>query len=158
MDVSGTGAGLRIVVTWQRRASSSAHRTVSSGVSSWHITTSAHAKSPRRLATVSTSSHRFAPGATAIWLRPAASTTISAVPVAAAPVDASPATSRPSPASAARMPRPGASSPRHAMRRTSAPSRRAARAWFAPLPPWLTSSVPPVTVSPGCGSRASATV
>ena len=38
--------------------------------------------------------------------------------------------------------------------RTSAPSRAAASAWFAPLPPGTRSKVAPVSVSPGRGSRS----
>src|SRR5688500_5235021 len=38
--------------------------------------------------------------------------------------------------------------------RTSAPSRAAPTAWFAPLPPGIRSSVAPVSVSPGRGSRS----
>ena len=37
---------------------------------------------------------------------------------------------------------------------TSAPSRAAATAWFAPLPPGKRSNVAPETVSPGRGSRS----
>jgi len=119
---------LRIVIIPRRLPSSSAHFTVGSGVSSWHTRTSAHSKSAARRATSSTSSRRFAPGATAIWLRPSASTTISAVPVAASAVDATPVTSTPSAARAWRISRPTVSSPTQAIKRTSAPSRRAARA------------------------------
>ena len=42
------------------------------------------------------------------------------------------------------------------MNLTSAPSLCAATAWLAPLPPWLMSKVPPVTVSPGVGRRGAA--
>src|SRR5262245_9077985 len=38
--------------------------------------------------------------------------------------------------------------------RTRAPSRAAATAWFAPLPPGMRSSVAPLSVSPGRGSRS----
>ena len=60
---------------------------------------------------------------------------MSAVPVAAALVALTPATSMPSRRSASRMARPDASSPTQAMNFTSAPKRRAATAWLAPLPP-----------------------
>ena len=146
-----------VIAPW-RRAHSSARRTVASGTSSEHTTTSAHAKSASRRSTSATVSARLAPGATAIWLRPSASTTISAVPVAASAVVTIASTPIPSAVSACRTSRPDASSPTQATRRTSAPSRRAATAWLAPLPPRATSSVPSLTVSPGRGSRGSATV
>src|SRR5581483_2278552 len=40
---------------------------------------------------------------------------------------------------------------------TSAPSRAAATAWFAPLPPGTREKLAPVTVSPGRGSRSART-
>jgi hypothetical protein len=60
---------------------------------------------------------------------------MSAVPVAASPLTIMPLTPIPSARNAARMSRPEASSPTQATKRTSAPSRRAATAWFAPFPP-----------------------
>ncbi len=53
---------------------------------------------------------------------------------------------------------PESSSPTQPIIRTSAPSRRAATAWLAPLPPRFTRSVPAETVSPTRGRRGSATV
>ena len=146
------------MIASRRRASASAAATESSGISSWQTTTWAHAKSASRPRTCSTVNARLAPGATAIWFSPAGSTMISAVPVAAVTVSTTPSTPIPSPASAARIAAPEASRPTQAISRTSAPSRRAATAWFAPLPPWFTSSVPLVTVSPGPGNRGAATV
>ena len=127
------------------------------GSSSGHSTTCGQAKSSRRAETIATLTQWLAPGATAIWLRPSGSTTMSAVPVAASVVENSPATPMPSAARRARIAVPAASSPTHPMNLTSAPSRRAATAWLAPLPPWLISRVPPVTVSPGAGRRGAET-
>ena len=102
-------------------ASRSAQATVGGGSSSGHSITCAQAKSSRRAATISTLTRWLAPGATAIWLRPSGSTTMSAVPVAASAVENSPATPMPSAARRARMAVPAASSPTHPMNRTSAP-------------------------------------
>ena len=44
---------------------------------------------------------------------------------------------------------PNASSPTLPIMRTSAPSRAAATAWFAPLPPGRVAKLLPITVSPG---------
>src|SRR5262245_58892474 len=82
---------------------------------------------------------------------------MSAVPVAVSAVTR-PSTPTPSAESAWRIDRPESSSPTQPTRRTSAPRRRAATAWLAPLPPWFTRRVPSVTVSPGTGSRGAATV
>src|SRR4029079_5945537 len=46
------------------------------------------------------------------------------------------------------------SDPTQPTNRTSAPSRAAATAWLAPLPPGKRSNVAPLTVSPGRGSRS----
>src|SRR3954451_6981258 len=46
------------------------------------------------------------------------------------------------------------SSPTAPTIRTWAPSRDAATAWFAPLPPGKRSKLASVTVSPGCGKRS----
>ena len=48
---------------------------------------------------------------------------------------------------------PKSSSPTAPTKRTSAPSRAAATAWFAPFPPGTWSSLAPVSVSPGLGRR-----
>src|SRR5262249_43470342 len=53
---------------------------------------------------------------------------------------------------------PIGSSPSRVRSRTSAPSRRAATAWLAPFPPADRPICPPETVSPGRGSRGTATV
>jgi hypothetical protein len=128
MSRIGTGAGLRTVVTPARRAVSNASATQSSGTSREPTTTCAQPTSSRRARTPSTVSRRLAPGATPIWFLPSASTKISAVPVVASAVDARPATPTPSRSSASRTPAPAASDPTQPMRRTVAPSRRAATA------------------------------
>ena len=66
----------------------------------------------------------------------------------------SPATSTPSASSAARAARPNASSPTAPTKDVGAPSRAAATAWLPPLPPWCCANRPPMTVSPGPGSRS----
>ena len=109
-------------------------------------------------AAISTVKQWLAPGATAIWLRPSASTMMSAVPVAASPETRRPSTPMPAAARLSPMRRPSASSPTQPIILTSPPRRRAAIAWLAPLPPRLTRRVPPETVSPGDGRRGSATV
>ena len=50
--------------------------------------------------------------------------------------------------------RPCSSSPTQPTKRTSAPSRAAATAWFAPFPPGTRSKSASVSVSPGRGSRS----
>jgi len=53
--------------------------------------------------------------------------------------------------------RPNASSPTQPAIRTSAPSRAAATAWLAPLPPGVNRAAEPTTVAPGPGSRGTVT-
>ena len=74
----------------------------------------------------------FAPGATAIWFSPSASTRISATPVGASTRGprSTPAAPPRGSASSAK-----GSSPTAQTSVTSAPSRAHATAWFAPLPP-----------------------
>ena len=54
--------------------------------------------------------------------------------------------------------RPSASSPTAVRKTTSAPARRAATAWLAPLPPGPVWNVPPRHVSPAAGRRGRRTV
>src|SRR5262249_47467887 len=84
-----------------------------------------------------------------------ASTVINAIPVGASfgsQRSLTPASRSPARASAAK-----ASLPIAPTIRTSAPSRAAATAWFAPFPPGPREHVAPVTVSPARGSRAART-
>ncbi len=87
---------------------------------------------------------------TAIVVSPSASTVISATPVGSS--DTTRSSSTPAARSPASASSANASRPTAATRRTSAPSRAQASAWFAPLPPGKRASVAPPTVSPGLGS------
>ena len=100
----------------------------------------------------------FAPGATAIWLRPSGSTEISATPVGTSVVRSIGPGGRRASARAAASRSPIGSAPSSVTKATSAPSRRAATAWFAPLPPGDVVKVPPETVSPTPGSFGTDTV
>ena len=53
--------------------------------------------------------------------------------------------------------RPKSSSPTQPTIHTSAPSRAAATAWLAPLPPGVNCAAEPSTVAPGPGSRGTVT-
>ena len=86
------------------------------------------------------SSPRWRRSATAIAFSPARSTSDQRDPGRRRPAaSTSPARSMPSASSAARASAPNASSPTAPMNATVAPSRAAATAWFAPLPPWCRS-------------------
>ena len=66
-------------------------------------------------------------------------------------------TSIPSAASSRSASSPRSSAPTAPTIATRAPARAAATAWFAPLPPPWRANVPPATVSPARGSRATDT-
>src|SRR4249919_1798216 len=139
-SIGRAGAALR-----QKRPSESsqARRTASSGTSSCVSTASPGGSS-------NSFSSAFAPGATAIWFSPPASTRISATPVGASTrAAASVRRSSCGNASSAKT-----SVPTEQTRVTSAPRRAAATAWLAPLPPLTRAKVASVTVSPGRGSRS----
>src|ERR1700733_1342978 len=93
---------------------------------------------------------RLAPGATTITFSPVASTRISATPDSPSS-RATPVVSTPS-RSSERSTR--SSLPIRPTNRTVAPSRAAATAWLAPLPPGKRSNTASVTVSPGRGNRS----
>ena len=126
-----------------------AFATVSVGTSSWQISASA-------CGTTSDSAVRlrFAPGATTIWLSPDLATAISATPVATSLTTTTLARSTPPSRSRASASSASASLPTQPTMMTSAPSRLAASAWFAPLPPGKRPSSASVTVSPATGRRS----
>ena len=92
-----------------------------------------------------------------IEFSPAWSTLIRASPVLACSVTRTAVTSTPAPPSAARQESPKSSAPQQPTIRTDAPSRAAASAWFAPLPPGCSRASAPSTVSPGPASRGTLT-
>ena len=104
---------------------------------------------------------RFAPGATVIMFSPAWSTVIIAIPVGTPAATRTPVSSTPSARSACRSAAPNSSSPTQptiAMVMPAAPpSRAAATAWLAPLPPGAKTAAPPSTVAPGPGSAGTVT-
>lgn len=107
-------------------------------------------------AAAATSSGRrrmLAPGATTIMFWPAASTVMKATPVAAPGSVRTRATSIPSRRRPESCCTPNASAPTHPIIVTAAPSRAAATAWFAPLPPGKVPNSAPVNVSPTWGRR-----
>jgi hypothetical protein len=103
-----------------------------------------------RPASAPASSAALAPDATAIWLRPWPSTHTAASPVAPGTVFRPP-TSIPRSARAVRAVAPKSSAPTQPMKRVPAPSRAAAIAWFAPLPPTACVTAGVSTVSPTAG-------
>src|SRR5690349_7046270 len=149
------GAGFRIVVAPPSRPSRSAVLVEPVGIS-WLTSTMSPVVGARRSSASATSvgeSVALTPDATTISFSPWSSTRISATPVAPSETRR-PLMSMPSRSSAARARRPNASRPTAPTNAVTAPSRAAATAWFAPLPPSCSENVPPVTVSPGTGSFA----
>src|SRR5690606_23632642 len=148
------GARFRSTAAPARRAARAAASTATRGTSSWSMTTAADARS--RAATSSTLTSPFAPGETTMEFCPRSSTWMNATPVGRSPRSTR-ETSTPSRRSAATSARPWSSSPTRPARLTWAPSRAAATAWFAPLPPGWLACPCPRTVSPGRGCRATLT-
>src|SRR5688572_13071923 len=93
----------------------------------------------------------LAPGTTTIWFSPASLTRISAMPVLERTTCVR-ERSTPARRSSRTASVPNSSSPTAPTKRTCAPSRAAATAWFAPLPPGTYSRSALVSVSPGRGS------
>ena len=149
------GAGLKTTVAPASRPSFRAWRAEIVGIS-WPTRTTSPAAGPRASSAVAMSlgvSAAFAPDATAIMFSPPASTRIRATPVRPSTV-VSPVRSMPSRSSAARARIPNASRPTAPTNAVGAPSRAAATAWLAPLPPSCSENVAPVTVSPAAGNRS----
>jgi hypothetical protein len=94
----------------------------------------------------------LAPGRIAITFSPLLSTKIIAIPVGPS-ARRSAVRSTPSAMSSASASSANPSVPTAATSFTSDPARRAASAWFAPLPPAAVEKVVPGTVSPGEGMR-----
>ena len=89
----------------------------------------------------------------AMRFSPLASTRITPTIVDPAPVTTR-SCSTPSSSQSARAPAPKASAPTAVKSVTRAPRRRAATAWFDPLPPWPVLNERPITVSPASGTRS----
>ncbi len=146
-SASGASARAGAALRKKRGVTSATRATVSAGISCWHST-----GSPGTSESSSGPSSAFAPGATTIVVSPSASTVMSATPVGASfgsqrsrtPASRSPASASPA----------NTSFPTAPTMRTSAPSRAAATAWFAPFPPGPRENDAPVTVSPARGSRS----
>jgi hypothetical protein len=109
-----------------------AARSVPSTAASGTSACTSHTSTPSSGSGAATAS--FAPGMTTIWFSPASSTRMSATPVAPS-MRRTFAMSMPSASSAAVSSAPNSSSPQALVKRTMAPERAAATAWFAPLPP-----------------------
>ena len=99
----------------------------------------------------------LAPGATTMRFSPDWSTAIMARPVGTPGTTRVRAALTPSARRAASSRRPKSSSPTQPAIRTPAPSRAAATAWLAPLPPGVKRAAEPSTVTPGAGSRGTVT-
>ena len=127
----------------------------SSGIS-WLVSTTPGPMAPSARSTASAPTSALAPEATAIWFSPAASTVISATPVGASARATQPV-STPSPRSSSSASSPNGSRPTAPTMLTCAPSRAAATAALAPLPPPCWEKRPPLTVSPAAGSRSPTT-
>ena len=93
---------------------------------------------------------RLAPPATAIRLRPSPSTQTAAQPVGPS-LSSTPLASTPASRRLSRIIVPNTSRPTRPTMATFAPSRTAATAWLAPLPPGTERYPVPSTVSPGRG-------
>ena len=155
----GAGAGFRIPSAPVARAPRSASRTDGRGISELTRRTSPRARrnEARAFRTSAGSRAALAPEATEMRFSPASSTRTSATPVGWPRTVRSAATSTPSCSSAVRAALPKSSSPTAPTNAVRTPSRDAATAWLPPFPPWCRSNVPPITVSPGAGSRGART-
>src|SRR5690606_329573 len=127
--------------------------TVSSGSANCADTTREAWKRLPAARTSCGASRPLAPGETTMLLSPDGSTVISATPVGAPPTS-TPTVSTPADRCESSSSRPCASSPTRASRAVRAPSRAAATAWLAPLPPGWTARSEPSTVSPAAGRRS----
>ena len=96
----------------------------------------------------------LAPPTIRMRFSPLGSTKIGATPLAASATWATWRVSTPQAAKLASVSRPNASSPRRATIITSAPSRAAATAWLAPLPPNPVVKLSAAKVSPRSGIRS----
>ena len=150
---SAAGAGLSTVATPASRAMASARAAAGKGCSNWVTNTAAARMASAAASTSASEIPVAAPVQTTMAFSPeAASTSTAAAPVAAA---SERATSGRTPASAQAASPISAkeSRPIRDMNCTSAPSRAAATAWFDPLPPGLSATLSPMTVSPIRGRR-----
>ena len=150
---AGAGAGSRITSVSCSRASSIVLRTVSRGISNCKRSTSASAINLVAACTSAVVSRPLAPGMTVIAFSPLPSTATIARPLAQFGVTAIRLTSIPSASKPPRSRSPKPSSPTRPIMATSAPSRAAATARLAPLPPASSYVSRPIIVSPGRGSR-----
>ena len=154
---SGTGragAGLRTTVPRALAAPAA----VASGGTSWpSSTTPALAMASCADSTSATPTSALTPELTTMVFSPASSTVMRARPVGAPSMRCTWRVSTPSSCSAASRKSPPSSAPTRPTMLTSWPSRAAATAWFAPLPPAWRCGAPPKTVSPGAGSRRTPT-
>jgi len=150
--ISPAGAGLSTTAPPAARA---AARRAASGIS-WLVSTTPGPAARTARSTAAASTCWLAPEATAIWFSPAASTLISATPVGTSARATQPV-STPSPRRSSSAWSPNASPPTAPTIVTLAPSRAAATAALAPLPPPCWEKRPPETVSPGAGSRSPTT-
>ena len=140
------GAGLMIAVARPARAAASVPSTAAGGASPWVSQTAASTMGGGAI-------RALAPGMATITFSLVSSTRIRATPVGS-PVRATSETPTPASASAASTWSPWASRPQAPKKRTGAPARAAATAWFAPLPPGAYARRLPSTVSPGRGRRS----
>src|SRR5471032_3326409 len=150
------GAGFSNTGLPRLSASSTAWRTVASGVSSCSTTMLACTNKSRAASMWAGLSKSLAPPAMTMLFCPLASTRIEATPVAAPASVLTWLSSMPSARSAARSVTPKPSSPTQPTMATGtrpALRRAAATAWLAPLPPAMVAKAPPASVSPGSGMR-----
>src|ERR671910_2676611 len=151
---SRTGAGLSTTVPPAARAAAA---TASSGTSSWSRVTVAAPRAASAWPTSSGVRRALAPGLTTIWFSPSSLTVMRAMPLGTPATTRTCAVSTASASSDPSSSRPASSPPTRPTMATRRPSRAAATAWLAPLPPGLRNTSSPETVSPGPGSRATRT-
>ena len=150
---SAAGAGLSTVATPASRAMVSARAAAGSGCSNWVMNTAAERIARAAASTSASEISAAAPVQTTMAFSPeAASTSTAAAPVAAVSERATRG-STPASAQAASPISAKESRPIREMNCTAAPSRAAATAWFEPLPPGLSATLSPMTVSPMRGRR-----
>ncbi len=150
--MSAAGAGFSTVTAPTDRAAAKAAAVTACGISNWPITSASGASSLTARPASPGIIASFAPATQMIRFVPSGSTQIDATPLGPGTrVRCLP--SMPNDPKLATVISPNTSSPSALIIATSAPSRRAMTAWFAPFPPNPSWKSRPWIVSPASGTR-----